>query len=397
MPNRLELIHIQNYRSLADVKLDLGPVNVLFGPSGAGKSSLLDALGFVRDCDASSVEFASAKRGQGLGLLYDRAGPGEPIRIALETSRVDYELTLGISSNGRIDPFAGERLRSREQGRVFFERRAGATRATVFDTPSGQPQSFDLREPEKLVLAHHLSWPHVSEDFLFTIITLIDRLYHSRSMNLEDLKWRGSAAGFDSLLTEQGENLWAVLRALDGLRLLDERYSTIMRYMKEAFPTFVGLITEATAPTVIYARFLETDRPKPIYASQVSDGHIQFLILLTILFCREPDDPPLVMIDEPETSLHPWALAVLGNAIREATDKWGRQVILATHSPVLMSQFEPNELLAVESKEGRTQITRVSEIGDIQDLLQEYAAGSLYMSEVIAPQSKPPEVPNVGQ
>lgn len=63
-------------------------------------------------------------------------------------------------------------------------------------------------------------------------------------------------------------------------------------------------------------------------------------------------------------------------------------MILATHSPVLISQFDPSELLAVESKDGRTQMTRLSEIGEIQDLLQEYAAGSLYMSETVAPQSK---------
>lgn len=164
----------------------------------------------------------------------------------------------------------------------------------------------------------------------------------------------------------------------------------------EAFPTFKGLILESLAPTVVYARFLESGRHSPVYASEMSDGHIQFLFMLAVLFCDEQAEW-LLMIDEPETSLHPWALAVLGNAIREAIEKWDRQVILATHSPVLMSQFETNELLAVELKEGRTQITRVSEMEGIQDLLEHYAAGSLYMSEAIAPQSQPPETPNVGR
>jgi hypothetical protein len=95
-----------------------------------------------------------------------------------------------------------------------------------------------------------------------------------------------------------------------------------------------------------------------------------------------------MLIDEPETSLHPWALAVLAKAIKQATEEWGRQVILATHSPVLMSQFEPDQTLGVESQEGRTRITRLSDVAEIQDLLQEYASGSLYMSETVAPQSK---------
>lgn len=227
-------------------------------------------------------------------------------------------------------------------------------------------------------------------------IALSRSLYHSRSLNLRELKRLGSPAGIESRVNEDGENLWSVLRVLDGRRLIDERYATVMRYMTEAFPTFSGLILESPAPTVIYARFLESGRERPVYASEMSDGHIQFLFMLTVLFSGE-EAGSLLMIDEPETSLHPWALAVLGSAIREATEKWDRQIILATHSPVLMSQFEPNELLAVESKEGRTQITRVSEMEDIQDLLQDYAAGSLYMSGVIAPQNKPPEVPNVGR
>ena len=51
----------RNYRSLADVSLELKPVNVLFGPSGAGKSSLLDVFGFIRDCDIQGVETASSE------------------------------------------------------------------------------------------------------------------------------------------------------------------------------------------------------------------------------------------------------------------------------------------------------------------------------------------------
>jgi len=46
----LKRIRIKNYRSLADLSLDLEPINVLFGPNGAGKSTLLDTLWFARDC-----------------------------------------------------------------------------------------------------------------------------------------------------------------------------------------------------------------------------------------------------------------------------------------------------------------------------------------------------------
>ena len=76
MPTRLQSIHVRNYRSLADVTLDLEPVNVLFGPNGAGKSTLLDTIWFVRDCAIRSVALASSDRDHGIGLLFDGADEG---------------------------------------------------------------------------------------------------------------------------------------------------------------------------------------------------------------------------------------------------------------------------------------------------------------------------------
>lgn len=59
---------------------------------------------------------------------------------------------------------------------------------------------------------------------------------------------------------------------------------------------------------------------------------------------------------------------------------------MATHSPVLISQFEPDEIIAAETEAGSTSLHRVSEMEGIQDLLEEYAASSLYMSETIGAQ-----------
>ena len=65
-----------------------------------------------------------------------------------------------------------------------------------------------------------------------------------------------------------------------------------------------------------------------------------------------------------------------------------RHVFVATHSPVLLSQFEASEIFACERVDGATRIRRASEIAEVQDLLADYAAGSLYMSETLAPQSR---------
>ena len=138
----------------------------------------------------------------------------------------------------------------------------------------------------------------------------------------------------------------------------------------------------------MYGHFVEKNRRQPIYASGVSDGHIQMLLNLTALF-SEGDRRALILFDEPEISLHPWALAVFAKAVKLATEKWNKQVFIATHSPVLISQFEPDNILATGIEElGQTVVKRVSEMEDIQDLIEEYDSGSLYMAEMVAAQSK---------
>ncbi len=399
MPVRLKSIHIQNYRSLADVSLDLEPVNVLFGPNGAGKSTLLDTLWFVRDCAIRSTELASAARGHGIGLLFDGADEGDSIRLKLSTERVEYELTLNLSA-GRIEPLAGERLYSLERHRTLFERRAGTSKTRFFhpDMLFGQVPTFDLREPEKLSFGRYLdNEPTCDEAIELDRMLHSVHFYHSRSLSFHGLKERGSSAGYEDRVESRGDNLWSVLRNLEGRRQLDDRYATIMRYMTEAFPTFDGLVIEPTGPSTLYASFLEKHRRKPILAWGISDGHLQLLILLTALFAEGRDRYSLLLFDEPETSLHPWAIAVLAKAIRRATEEWGRQIILATHSPVLMSEFESGQSFAVESKEGRTQITGLSHIEGIQDLLERYASGSLYMSETLAGQSQLLEPSTAGE
>ena len=126
-------------------------------------------------------------------------------------------------------------------------------------------------------------------------------------------------------------------------------------------------------------------------ASGVSDGHLQMLLLLTALF-SEGERPAVLLFDEPEVSLHPWALGVFAEAVEFAASEWNKQVLIATHSPVLLSQFRIDHVLATEMVEGRTQVRRLSEMAEIQDLLTEYAAGSLYMAQAIAEQAKPEAV-----
>jgi predicted ATPase len=388
MSNQLTDLQIKNFRSLADVNIQINPLNIIFGPNGGGKTTLLDTIWFVRDCAIRGVDLASSERDHGIGLLWDAADEGENISIKIVTPSGEYEVSFGYSS-GRIEPFAGEKLFSEHDNKLIV-RIIGSDKAQVYLTDQQELEFITLREPEKLALSRYVAFEN-SEPAASNIDNLLRvvRNYNSRSASLFKIKRFGSESDSGERLQDRCENLWSVLRNLHDKRVIDERYDTIISFMQESFPAFDNLFFEQTGRYTVYGNFLEKGRRKPIRSSGVSDGHLQMLINLTALFSEGQNRYSLILFDEPEISLHPWALAVFAKAVKLATEKWNKQVFIATHSPVLISQFEPENILTAElDKEGKTVLKRISEIEGIQDLLEEYATGSLYMAEMIAPQSK---------
>ncbi|MEW5959797.1 MAG: AAA family ATPase, partial [Chloroflexota bacterium] len=115
MSNRLTGLQITNFRSLANVTIETNALNVLFGPNGAGKSTFLDTIWFIRDCAIHGVDLASSDRSHGIGALWDGADEGANISIKIQTELAEYEVLFGYSS-GRIEPFVGEILLSKNRG-----------------------------------------------------------------------------------------------------------------------------------------------------------------------------------------------------------------------------------------------------------------------------------------
>jgi predicted ATPase len=100
-------------------------------------------------------------------------------------------------------------------------------------------------------------------------------------------------------------------------------------------------------------------RPWRFAATNMSDGTLRGLGVLVALLQANGRRPSLVAIEEPEVALHPAALGVLVDAIRDAAIQ--TQVLATSHSPELLDRpgIGPDELLAVEAVDGLTTIGRV--------------------------------------
>ena len=390
MSEKLHSIKVRNYRCLRDVVVPTGPINVLFGPNGVGKSTFLDALWFVRDCAIRGTDEAASTRHHGIGVLWDGAEEGDRIEITLETGEAEYSISFGFSS-GRIEPFVGERFRSKARNLTLIERAIGSAEADFYHEDLKQMARMKLREPEKPAFSNYLLFTNPSQetadldDILHTI-----HLYNSRSANFFQLRRLGSETTPHTFLYDRWQNLWSALRNLQGRRALDDRFETILHFMRKGFPdAFRDLVFDQLGPDRVYASFVEENRRQPIAASGVSDGHLQLLGLLTALFGMPPNRAAAIAIfDEPETSLHPHAIAIFAEAAKLAAEKWGRQIFIATHSPVLMSQFLLEDTIIFEHDAERSTVSRhPADIPDLKDFLDHYSLGSLFMAEEVAPQS----------
>lgn len=343
----------------------------------------------MRDCAVRDFALASSALNHGIGLLWQGADPRANISIKLETDRAQYELLLGFSS-GQIEPYAGEVLYSKEENVLLMDRKIGSDKANYYNESEESPL-VNLVQPEALALTRYRYVKEEAPPAAAEVDRLLRTMHFSRcrDADLPHLKLHGSASDYHTTLQNRCRNLWSVLRNLHGKQALDERYETIISFMRKSVPAFKDLVFEQTGPNSVYANSSEEGRRDLIPAFGVADGQIQMLILLTELFSEVKANESLILFDEPETSLHPYALSIFAQAVKHATEEWNRQVFIATHSPVLISQFEPEDILAAElDASGQTVVTRVSEMDEVKDLLEDYAAGSLYMAEVIAPQSR---------
>ena len=114
---------------------------------------------------------------------------------------------------------------------------------------------------------------------------------------------------------------------------------------------------------------------RQIPATRLSDGTLRYLCLLAIL-CH-PDPPPLVCIEEPELGLHPDVLPLIGELLKEASQRC--QLIVTTHSDVLVDSMTdmPEAILVAEKLPGGTTLRRL-DAAQLKPWLEKYRLGTLW-------------------
>jgi predicted ATPase len=366
----LTTVAVAGYRSLRDVVLPLGRLTVVTGPNGSGKSNLYRALRLLSTVAGGGLVGAVAREGGLSSLVWagPESGQGEegtrrrgPVAVLLGFASDDfgYLVDLGLpqaeqtSFFGR-DPeikreqvFAGAAARPStllvDRLRPVVRVRDGAWRTLDQQLAPYESIVTDLADgeaaPELLALRRELSAWRFYDHFR------VDRDAPARRPQVGTRTRRLADDGADVAAA------WQTIREAGFGRRLDDQ-------VQRAFP---GCRVEIGAEDGRF-RLLwhQSGLLRPLSAEELSDGTLRYLLLAVALLSPEP--PPLIVLNEPESSLHPDLLAPLAELIGAASAD--AQVVVVTHAEPLASALAKSGAV-VHRLEGGSGGTRVAEQGTL--------------------------------
>jgi len=337
----LTRVVIRNYKSIAACGVPLQPFTVLIGPSGAGKSNFLDAIRFVSDALGASLEHAFRERG-GIGEVRRRSA-GHPTHFGV---RLEFTLPGGVSGS--------------------YAFRIGAKPNGAFDV---QNEECVLRPPE--ALAHEARFSVAAGAGPSDRLNLpaapafrpaCDALcrmefYNPNPDRIKDLQLPDSAG----LLARDARNITAVIDAIARRR--PDLKAALERHLGTIAPGICGVEAVAIGPreTLQFQESAAGESPWRFYAANMSDGILRALAALVAAF--QPGNSTLAGIEEPETSLHPAAAAILLDALIEAAAS--RQILVTSHSADVLdhSKLTSDAILAVVSEASATYCVPLDAMG----------------------------------
>ncbi|MBN1936003.1 MAG: AAA family ATPase [Anaerolineae bacterium] len=395
----IKRVHVQGYKSLRNVEVQLAPLTVVIGPNAAGKSNLLDALGLLgRAVTAKTLKEAfDEHRGMPLEAFYcgDQGLDG-----LLSQESLQFTIEVDVELGDEVVETVEQRIRQMREGiiepesesepprRRIVERRLRYTLTVQMLIKTGYLRVWDEKlvalnqdgsvrgtrsafiekvenrlrlrmEGQARPLEHE-----VGLDYTLASTPLYPPHYpHITAFKEELSRWRfyylePKSMRADSPLKEVeapgalGSDLAAFYNTLRAQNL--PQYQAIGRALHALLPDLDTLDVGRTSEGFLQLRVME--KGTPFSARVISEGTLRILGLLAI---TAPLSPTTVIgYEEPENGVHPRRLKLIADLLENAT-YLGKQIIVNTHSPQL-PQYLREACLLLCRKEGRETTFRPS-------------------------------------
>ena len=178
----------------------------------------------------------------------------------------------------------------------------------------------------------------------------------------------------ENQLLSDGKNLTALLSHLNGNSV--KAYDKIIEEFKNVNQNFKELVFTTPIAGKSLLSLKEKNLDKAITIENISDGTLRYLLLLSIFY--NPNRGSVVCIDEPEAGLHPDMINGIAKGIKYAAQN-GTQMIIATHSPLLLNAFELEDLKIFEKDADNQTVIKTKSEEDFPDWEGEFLTGQMWL------------------
>ncbi len=359
-------ITIKGFKSIRKLELELEPINLLIGANGAGKSNFISFFKLVNKIKDQGLKNYTVQQGGVNNILYFGQKETDSLQGLLNFNNKNaYDFCLKINELGLFYIKSEKHYYNGYKDKENKYKQWGVMSA-----------GSDIEESELLIKNSKLFAGSFLDDSISSF-----RIYHFHDTSPTAKIKQQCSINDNKSLREDGQNLAAFLFYLKIK--YPKRYKKIVRVIQSIAPFFEDFDLEPNRINEEFIRLEWKEFNSDMYlnAHHLSDGTLRFIALTCLLL--QPNPPATIIIDEPELGLHPFAVNKLAGLIKKASAK--SQIIIATQSVNLVSNFEPKEIITVDRKEGQSIFERLKS-ENLKDWLEDYSLGDLWTKSVIGGQ-----------
>jgi predicted ATPase len=356
---QLESITIKGFKSISSIeKLILRPINIVIGSNGSGKSNFIGVFSFLNAIKEGRLQDYIAKAGGGNKILHFGSKVTDTlyIRISFQNDTNQYSIQLQPTEADELIPVSEVAYYWNKTDYPSGPGTYPLFREGKEAGISGKPNS----KPATYVKDHLDRW----------------RVYHFHDTSSSSPMKTTTDVNDNRYLRPDGSNLAAFLYYLQEKH--EVSYGLIKKTVQRVAPFFEDfkLAPQKLNPEKIRLEWIHKGSDDYFDVSSLSDGTLRFIALTTLFLQPENYRPSVILVDEPELGLHPYAITLLVSLIKQASLK--TQVIISTQSPLLLDNFEPEDVLVADRVDGGTQLTRLETTDHFKKWLDEYSLGQLW-------------------
>lgn len=318
---KIKRLYINNYKSLVDFELkEPNPFSVFVGPNAAGKSNVFEALEFL---SYASENFLRADELFGGAVDYLNMSYKKVLK------ELENEFTINDDVSVVLDFFEfknGVHIKYRNKNGVYLPSIKSGEGGGIVEGDDWNEYLGIIDSNEKWFRSVHSRYFIGKKEIVKAPIKSPNKLALDCA-NLEPVLHR--------ILQDEAKR------------------EEITEWMELLIPGLKKVeVAKSDLSGDYFLRIFEKHLPDPIGKNLISDGTYNILALLTAVY--QSDEPQFLCIEEPENGLTPFVLRSLVNFLRTVCEEKGHNIWLNTHSPTIVNELQPKELILIDKIEGIT-------------------------------------------